>query len=276
MKKQQVLDILKKKFPKLTSLTDVFINHLLSSYSKQYEYNLLNDFVLPEQVDCSFDDIGGLDDVKEEIRVFYNQKCSSIIHRIWFCCHCSNQSSFMQTICQNYQKESYYMVWCDSLKKMSCRTSWNWQNHDCQGDCQGIECCFSLCSVVCFLFDNHDHNRSSINNMWLGESEKIIDSLFSLAKKLSPCILFIDEADILLGSRKSFQNEVSLLSSELVTQASSSIKGEFLQLWDGLTSSMTEGDGQKSEILIIAATYGVVFVWQEELEIDLGILIKPF
>lgn len=53
--------------------------------------------------------------------------------------------------------------------------------------------------------------------MWLGESEKIIDSLFSLAKKLSPCILFIDEADILLGSRKSFQNEVSFLSSELVT-----------------------------------------------------------
>ena len=103
------------------------------------------------------------------------------------------------------------------LKKMGCRTSWNWQNHDCQGDCQGIECCFSLCSVVCFLFDNHDYNRSSINNMWLGESEKIIDSLFSLAKKLSPCILFIDEADILLGSRKSFQNEVSFLSSELVT-----------------------------------------------------------
>ncbi|KAL7624670.1 hypothetical protein AAE478_006240 [Parahypoxylon ruwenzoriense] len=42
---------------------------------------------------------------------------------------------------------------------------------------------------------------ASINNMFVGESEKNVRALFSLAKKKEPMVIFIDEADALLGSR---------------------------------------------------------------------------
>ncbi|KXJ89642.1 P-loop containing nucleoside triphosphate hydrolase protein [Microdochium bolleyi] len=42
---------------------------------------------------------------------------------------------------------------------------------------------------------------ASINNMYVGESEKNVRALFQLAKKKSPAVIFIDEADALLGSR---------------------------------------------------------------------------
>ncbi|QIX01434.1 hypothetical protein AMS68_006951 [Peltaster fructicola] len=42
---------------------------------------------------------------------------------------------------------------------------------------------------------------SSIADMWVGETEKLIKASFTLATKLSPCLLFIDEADALFRKR---------------------------------------------------------------------------
>jgi len=42
---------------------------------------------------------------------------------------------------------------------------------------------------------------SIVNDKFFGETEKIIQAFFSLANKLAPCVLFIDEIDGLLGSR---------------------------------------------------------------------------
>jgi len=42
-----------------------------------------------------------------------------------------------------------------------------------------------------------------LSSKWVGESEKIIHALFTLAEKLSPCIVFLDEADALFGIRDS-------------------------------------------------------------------------
>lgn len=44
-------------------------------------------------------------------------------------------------------------------------------------------------------------SAASINDMWVGNSEKNVRAVFSLARKLSPVVVFLDEADSLLGSR---------------------------------------------------------------------------
>lgn len=51
---------------------------------------------------------------------------------------------------------------------------------------------------------------STLMNMYFGESQKLIRALFSMCRKLSPCILFIDEVDIFLKSRDSGAQEVRM------------------------------------------------------------------
>jgi SpoVK/Ycf46/Vps4 family AAA+-type ATPase len=42
--------------------------------------------------------------------------------------------------------------------------------------------------------------------MYVGQSEARTKALFSLSRRLSPCIIFIDEAESLLGSRGGFSS----------------------------------------------------------------------
>ncbi|KAM3519390.1 hypothetical protein MY4038_009792 [Beauveria bassiana] len=65
---------------------------------------------------------------------------------------------------------------------------------------------------------------ATINDKWVGESEKLIRAVFTLAKKYSPCVVFIDEADSLLASRSMFSNRPS--HREHINQ--------FLKEWDGM------------------------------------------
>lgn len=58
-----------------------------------------------------------------------------------------------------------------------------------------------------------------------GEDEKVIKALFSMARKLHPTIVFIDEADAMLGTRKA--GEKRHIRAML---------NQFLMEWDGLTS----------------------------------------
>ncbi|QEL62685.1 hypothetical protein CJJ09_004864 [Candidozyma auris] len=74
---------------------------------------------------------------------------------------------------------------------------------------------------------------------WYGESNKIVDAIFSLANKLQPCIIFIDEIDSFLRDRQSTDHEVSAL-----------LKAEFMTLWDGLLSNgriMTQQGAETSD-----------------------------
>ncbi|KAJ5495969.1 hypothetical protein N7539_001085 [Penicillium diatomitis] len=65
---------------------------------------------------------------------------------------------------------------------------------------------------------------SEIYDMYVGEGEKNVKAIFTLAKKLSPCVVFIDEADAIFCSRTSASNRTS--HRELINQ--------FLREWDGL------------------------------------------
>ena len=65
---------------------------------------------------------------------------------------------------------------------------------------------------------------SEVYDMYVGEGEKNVKAIFTLAKKLSPCVVFIDEADAILCSRTGASNRNS--HRELINQ--------FLREWDGM------------------------------------------
>lgn len=82
---------------------------------------------------------------------------------------------------------------------------------------------------------------STLTEKWYGDSNKLVNAVFSLAGKLQPSIVFIDEIDAVLGTRRSGEHE-----------ASGMVKAEFMTLWDGLTSATAEGKAQR--ILVLGAT----------------------
>ncbi|KAI8800135.1 P-loop containing nucleoside triphosphate hydrolase protein [Cladochytrium replicatum] len=77
---------------------------------------------------------------------------------------------------------------------------------------------------------------STLTEKW-AQSQKLVHALFSLAKKLQPSIIFIDEIDSFLRERKSNDHE-----------ATSMMKAEFMSLWDGLST------GDSTRIVVLGAT----------------------
>ncbi|KAL7990441.1 hypothetical protein Chor_013871 [Crotalus horridus] len=64
---------------------------------------------------------------------------------------------------------------------------------------------------------------STLTDKWYGESQKLAAAVFSLAIKLQPSIIFIDEIDSFLRSRSSSDHEATAM-----------MKAQFMSLWDGL------------------------------------------
>ena len=50
---------------------------------------------------------------------------------------------------------------------------------------------------------------STLTEKWYGDSNKIVRAVFSLARKMQPAIIFIDEIDAVLGIRRSGEHEAS-------------------------------------------------------------------
>jgi SpoVK/Ycf46/Vps4 family AAA+-type ATPase len=65
---------------------------------------------------------------------------------------------------------------------------------------------------------------SQIMDKYVGEGEKNVSAVFSLARKLSPCIVFLDEADAVFASRDAMSERTSHRD----------ILNQFLKEWDGL------------------------------------------
>lgn len=94
-------------------------------------------------------------------------------------------------------------------------------------------------------------SASSLTSKYLGESEKLVRALFSLAKALAPSIIFVDEIDSLLSARSGGEHE-----------ATRRIKTEFLIQWSDLQraaagreqSDKEKERGDASRVLVLAAT----------------------
>lgn len=78
---------------------------------------------------------------------------------------------------------------------------------------------------------------SNLMSKWFGDAQKLVAAVFSLAHKLQPAIIFIDEVDSFLGQRKSTDHE-----------ALTNMKTEFMALWDGFTTD------QHARVMVLAAT----------------------
>uniref|UniRef100_A0A8D9ATP6 ATPase family AAA domain-containing protein 1 n=1 Tax=Cacopsylla melanoneura TaxID=428564 RepID=A0A8D9ATP6_9HEMI len=66
---------------------------------------------------------------------------------------------------------------------------------------------------------------SLLTDKWYGESQKLVAATFSIAGKIQPCIIFIDEIDSFLRARSSTDHEATAM-----------MKAQFMSLWDGLAT----------------------------------------
>jgi SpoVK/Ycf46/Vps4 family AAA+-type ATPase len=82
---------------------------------------------------------------------------------------------------------------------------------------------------------------TSLLDKWYGESQKRTAAIFSLAKKLQPSIIFIDEIDSFMRTRQNDDHECTRM-----------VKTQFMTLWDGLETDAN--DPTSNRILIIGAT----------------------
>lgn len=81
-------------------------------------------------------------------------------------------------------------------------------------------------------------SMSSITSKWFGEGEKYVKAVFSLASKIAPSVVFVDEVDSMLGRRETPGEH----------EAMRKMKNEFMVNWDGLRTK------DKERVLVLAAT----------------------
>ena len=82
-------------------------------------------------------------------------------------------------------------------------------------------------------------SASSLTSKWHGESEKLLKTLFHLCYTYAPSILFLDEIDALLSTRKSDEHE-----------ASRRFKTEFMIRVDGIVTH----DMKDKNVLVLGCT----------------------
>lgn len=81
-------------------------------------------------------------------------------------------------------------------------------------------------------------SAATLTSKYVGDGEKLVRALFSVARKLQPSIIFIDEIDSLLSERNAGEHE-----------ASRRLKTEFLVEFDGLPGNM-----DSDKIVVMGAT----------------------
>ncbi|EEB09364.2 hypothetical protein SJAG_04566 [Schizosaccharomyces japonicus yFS275] len=88
-------------------------------------------------------------------------------------------------------------------------------------------------------------SASSLTSKYLGESEKLVRALFTVAKRQPCSVIFVDEIDSILSSRSDQGNE---------HESSRRLKTEFLIQWSSITNATVDKNEQQPRVLVLAAT----------------------
>jgi SpoVK/Ycf46/Vps4 family AAA+-type ATPase len=80
---------------------------------------------------------------------------------------------------------------------------------------------------------------STLTNKWYGESNKLVHAVFSLARRISPAIIFVDEIDCFLRERGRGGGD---------HEVTGMMKAEWMTQWDGLLTD------PNTQILVLGAT----------------------
>jgi SpoVK/Ycf46/Vps4 family AAA+-type ATPase len=165
-----------------------------------FETNVLSGLVAPDQIDVKWDSIGGLKDVKELLREF--------------------------TVYPLKYPELYSAGTVASAPKGVLLFGPPGTGKTMLAKAVATESGSAFITI----------DAPTMNSKWKGESEKLAKAVFTLARKISPCVIFIDELDSILAQRS--DDEADHVTATKTT---------LLQEWDGV------GGGNEG-VVVIGAT----------------------
>lgn len=139
-----------------------------------YEQTIAMDLVAPKDIPVSFKDIGGLDEIIEELQ-------ESVIYPLTMASLYSQASSLLSA------PSGVLLYGPPGCGKTMLAKA------------------LAAESGACFI----NLHISTLTEKWYGDSNKLVKAVFSLARKLEPTIVFIDEIDAVLGQRRSGEHEAS-------------------------------------------------------------------
>lgn len=162
----------------------------LTNCLTKHEQIVANNLINPKDLPVSWEDIGGLNSIREQIY-------TEVICPLKFTAESASQSYLFQPV------KGVILFGPPGCGKTMVA----------QATAKEADCRFLSIEI------------STLTNKWFGESQKLVHALFTLARKIQPCIIFIDEIDALLRQRDGSDHEVT-----------AAMKSQFMQLWDGLST----------------------------------------